>query len=76
MTSLKLGADELTAVKVVIKSFIDAYEDGAVEIESPTEDLNLSVRDFIGLVMSAYMKISYSLSLCETEDEMEDEKGE
>lgn len=72
MTSLKLGADELTAVKVVIKSFIDAYDDGSVEIDSPPEDLNLSVREFIGLVMSAYMKISYSLSLCETENK----KGE
>lgn len=75
MTSLKLGADELTAVKVVIKSFIDGYDDGSIRIDDSSDE-DLSTREFIGLVMSAYMKISYSLSLCETEDETEDEKGE
>lgn len=66
MTSLKLGADELTAVKVVIKSFIDGYDDGSIRIDDSSDE-DLSTREFIGLVMSAYMKISYSLSLCETE---------
>ncbi|MDD7732116.1 MAG: hypothetical protein PT942_07610 [Eubacteriales bacterium] len=65
MADLKIGADEMSAVKVVVKSFIDAYEDGSIEIENDTKEL--SNREFIGLVMSAYMKISYSLSLCETE---------
>jgi hypothetical protein len=74
MADLKIGADEMSAVKVVVKSFIDAYEDGSIEIENDTKEL--SNREFIGLVMSAYMKISYSLSLCETEDETENKKGE
>lgn len=65
MADLRIGVDEMSAVKVVIKSFIDAYDDGSVEIDSPPEDLNLSVREFIGLVMSAYMKISYSLNMRE-----------
>lgn len=72
MTSLKLGADELTAVKVVIKSFIDGYDDGSIRIDDSSDE-DLSTREFIGLVMSAYMKISYSLSLCETEI-VDDEK--
>lgn len=75
MTSLKLGADELTAVKVVIKSFIDGYDDGSIRIDD-SSDKDLSVREFIGLVMSAYMKISYSLSAWEIEDEADNEKGE
>ena len=74
MTSLKLSVDEMTVVKVVTKSVIDAFENSSVEIEYPPKDLNLSARKFIDLVMSAYMKISYSLRLCETEDETEDEK--
>ena len=72
MTSLKLGADELVAVKVVIKSFIDGYDDGSIRIDDSSDE-DLSTREFIGLVMSAYMKISYSLSLCETEI-VDDEK--
>ena len=62
----------MVAVKVVIKSFIDGYDDGSIRIDDSSDE-DLSTREFIGLVMSAYMKISYSLSLCETEI-VDDEK--
>ena len=75
MTSLKLSVDEMTVVKVVTKSVIDAFENGSVEIEYPPKDLNLSARKFIDLVMSAYMKIFYSLNMQEAEAETENKKG-
>lgn len=66
MEKVELNINELTAVKTVLKHFIDFYEDGSIEI-MPSGDL--SEREFIGLAMSAYMKISYSLNIWGTEIE-------
>lgn len=74
MGKVELNINELTAIKTVLKHFIDFYKDGSIEIESPSDDI--SKREFLGSAISAYMKIFYSLNMQEAEAETEDEKGE